>query len=117
MAYEETEKILATASADANVKVWDLRASTSQPILNFQQHRDVVKDVAISPDGRWVASGGADGELKIWELTTGRIVQDLPQHSPNSTHSVNCVEYNPQTLTLAAGSTDKRVKYWDLENF
>ena len=30
---------------------------------------------------------------------------------------MNCVEYNPQTLTLAAGSTDKRLKYWDLENF
>ena len=78
MAYEDTERILATASADATVKVWDLRAGNSQPILNYTGHRDVVKDVAISPDGRWVASGGADGELKIWELTTGQTVVDLP---------------------------------------
>lgn len=117
MAYEEAERVLATGSSDAVVKVWDLRASTEQPILNFSQHRDIIKDVAISPDGRWVASGSADGSLKIWELSTGRMVHELAQHAPNSRHQVTCVEYNPQTLTLAAGSTDKKVRYWDLENF
>lgn len=77
MAYEEAERVLATGSSDAVVKVWDLRASTDQPILNFSQHRDIIKDVAISPDGRWVASGSADGSLKIWELSTGRMVHEL----------------------------------------
>jgi katanin p80 WD40 repeat-containing subunit B1 len=30
---------------------------------------------------------------------------------------VTCIEYNPQSLALANGSTDRTVKYWDLENF
>ena len=30
---------------------------------------------------------------------------------------INCLDYNPQTLTLACGSSDKTVKYWDLESF
>lgn len=30
---------------------------------------------------------------------------------------INCLAYNPQNLTLASGSTDKTVKYWDLETF
>lgn len=30
---------------------------------------------------------------------------------------MSCLEFNPQTLTLASGSSDKTVKYWDLESF
>lgn len=75
----------------------------------------MVKDVAVSPDGRWIASGGIGGVVKIWELDTGKVVYELPQSS--SKQSVNCIEYNPQTLTLACGSTDKTLKYWDLESF
>ena len=30
---------------------------------------------------------------------------------------VTCLQYNPQDLTLASGSKDKTVKYWDLDNF
>ena len=109
--------MIATASKDSNVKIWDIRASTSQAVYTFQQHTDIVRDIAISPDGRWIASGGVGGSLKIWEMDTGKIVKELPQHPAGSNHQVTCVEYNPQTLTLACGSTDKRVKYWDLENF
>ena len=32
-------------------------------------------------------------------------------------HAVTCLKFNPQNLTLANGSTDKTVKYWDLETF
>jgi len=77
----------------------------------------VVKDVAVSPDGKWISSCSAEGTVKIWELDTGKIIKDLAQHQPGSNHSINCLEYNPSTLTLACGSTDKTVKYWDLENF
>ena len=70
--------MIATASADSNVKIWDLRASNSQAIYTYQEHTDTVRDLAISPDGQWVASGGVDGKLKIWEITTGRAVYELP---------------------------------------
>jgi katanin p80 WD40 repeat-containing subunit B1 len=67
--------------------------------------------VQLSPDSRWVASGGADGALKIWDISTGRVQANffLPGQS------VTSIEYNPANLALANGSTDKTVKYWDLE--
>lgn len=46
----------------------------------------MVRDIAISPDGRWIASGGVGGSLKIWEMDTGKIVKELPQHPPGSNH-------------------------------
>ena len=72
--------MIATSSADSNVKIWDLRASNRSAIITFEQHQGSVRDCAISPDGRWIASGGVDGIVKIWEVDTGKVVQDINCH-------------------------------------
>lgn len=105
--------MIATASADCTVKIWDPRSSNSNPILTFQQHQKEVSDIAISPDGRWMASAGKEGLVKIWEIDTGKIIKEIK----SSQQPINCLDYNPSTLTLAYGSYDKSVCYWDLENF
>ena len=68
-----------TSSDDATVKIWDARAINTNAIFTFSKHTAPVKDCAISPDGRWVASGGVDGLVKIWELDTGKIIEELPK--------------------------------------
>lgn len=67
----------------------------------------------MSPDGKWVASGSADGTLKIWDFTAGKVLASFEYPK----QIVSCVEYNPQNLALANGSSDGTVKYWDLETF
>lgn len=91
--------------------------SNTNATFTFSQHKDIVRDVAISPDGRWIASGGVEGIVKIWELDTGKIIKELALNKNDANYQTGCLEYNPSTLTLAYGSTDKTVKYWDLENF
>ena len=66
--------MIITSSNDTKVKIWDARASNTKAIFSFDQHTEAVKDCSISPDGRWVASGGADGIVKVWELDTGKII-------------------------------------------
>jgi WD40 repeat protein len=41
---------------------------------------DDARYVAVSPDGRWIATGshGASKQLKVWEADSGRLVRDLP---------------------------------------
>ena len=60
-----------------------------------------------------MATGGDDGALKIWDISNGKIFANF--QFPGS--SVTCIQFNPQNLALANGSTDKTVKYWDLEQF
>jgi len=67
--------------------------------------------LGLSPDCRWVASGSTDGALKIWEMSTGKVLANF--FVPGQ--SVTCVEYNPQNLALASGSSSRIVSYWDLE--
>jgi len=91
IAYDEYSNLIATSSYDSNVKVWDLRASSNQAIFTFTGHNDTVRDISISPDGKWVGSGGGDGDIKIWEISTGKSITNIPQHKPGSKHHVSCI--------------------------
>jgi WD40 repeat protein len=73
---EGEQNILVSASDDSTVKVWDIRASTN-PVFTFSQHQGPINTVSISPDGNWVASGGAEGALKIWEINSGKLITEL----------------------------------------
>lgn len=65
--------VLATASFDATVRLWD--AATGACTCVLRAHKEPVYSVAFSPDGQHVASGSFDRWLHIWHATTGRLVR------------------------------------------
>ncbi len=73
-------------------------------------HADVVKSVAISPDGQVLATGSYDKTIKLWSLSTGEVRQTLLNH----THRITCVAISPDGQTLATGSYDNSIKLWSL---
>jgi GTPase SAR1 family protein len=68
-----------------------------------------VNSVAISPDGKWAASGASDKRIKIWDLKTGRCRATLKGH----TDEVNCVAITPDGKRVISGSKDCSVRIWD----
>ncbi len=68
-------------------------------------------DVALSPDGRWVAAGGADHNARVWDARTGVLRAVLPGHEER----VSSVEFSPDSLRLASGSWDGSLRVWSLE--
>lgn len=67
----------------------------------------------MSPDASIIASGSSDGMLKIWDISTGQLIDTFEQGNSE----VTSLEFNPACQTCANGSSDKTVRYWDLEKF
>jgi WD40 repeat protein len=65
-------------------------------------HTRSANAVAFSPDNRWLASGGKDNVIKIWDLANGNVLRTLYGHTSN----VNALAVSPDGKLLASGSGD-----------
>lgn len=74
-------------------------------------HEKSVVSVAISPDGKIIASSGdAERTIKLWNAATGEEISTFKGHSLK----VNVVAISPDGKTLVSGSDDKTIKLWNL---
>lgn len=71
----------------------------------FRGHKGRVRSLAIDPKGDYLASGGDDGTVRVWQLLTGRQVWSV---SVSSDDAVNVVRWRPggEVMVLAAACGD-----------
>jgi len=100
------------AGSSKAVHVLDLQAGKWTGAL--QGHAGLVRSIALSPDGKWLAAAGGHaaryGEVKIWNLQTGEMVRTLRGHSD----AIYSVVFSPDGHRLATSSYDRLIKLWDV---
>ncbi len=82
-------------------------SASLQAILHTRS--GVVSVVAWSPDRQRLASGGADGTVRVWEARSGKLLHELKGHA----FGVRTVAYAPDGASLASGGADGTVRVWE----
>ena len=86
LAWSRDGKQLASGGFDNSIKLWDaasgnlVRDFKPYKMKDFEKgHRDSVLSIALSPDGKYLASGSGGQErlIKIWRVADGTVVRDL----------------------------------------
>ncbi len=100
--------ILAIAEYDKDIKLYyppDWENYNTIPAGN-------VKDLAFTPDGKTIISGGTS-ELEIWSIANGNRIASIEGYSG----WVKCVDVSADGKFVAAGGNDGVIRVWDMANY
>ena len=75
-------------------------------------HTDLVRSLAYSPDGRWLASASFDRTLILWETAAGMPRRSLRGH----THWVTAVAFSKDSRIVVSASHDESLKLWSVND-
>lgn len=108
MAYTRRGAVLITASEDGTIYVRDVN---QRQVLVRLDHKGPVNAIAVTPDGRYLASGVGDASIFIYDLNNyQRVAGPLSQH----TSSITGLDFSPDGQTLVSSSEDGTLVIWDL---
>jgi hypothetical protein len=101
--------VLATAQLDGKVRIWN--ANDMTPLREFKlKSRFSYGAIAFSPDGAWLATGAQNGDVTLWDPSTGAMVWDVGRHQGN----LYTVGFGRDSRTLLTGGDDGVDYLWDL---
>jgi WD40 repeat protein len=103
--------LLASASADGTVRLWDMALAERSGVL--RGHTSYVYDVAFSLDGTRAASAAWDGTVRLWDPTSCLPIRTPLALPAGAAPYVIGVCFRPDGKQLASTSGDNQVRVWD----
>ena len=115
MAWSPDGRMLASASEDRTVRLWE--ASSGRAIRSLEGHARHVCGVAWSPDGQILASSSGDGTVRLWRSGTGETIESLPWVTKPL---IAAPAFNPRSPTIATivwdgNAAQDKIQIWDYD--
>jgi WD domain, G-beta repeat len=114
----DTTSISSQSESNINNSEIKIQKNQSEPIhpIVKQGHSEAVISVAISPDGKFCISGSEDETIKLWEMSTGRLIRTITGDKT----IVYALQFSPDSRRfisgIATGSRDGTIKIFDISS-
>lgn len=115
------EKNLCLAGcADGSIYLWDLDTgapATEKPITKAHGNDSAITAIAVSPDGKYFATGAVDGSIRLWLTADAKeLYAFTPQNGVAQSHedAVTTLHFTPQSRLISAGR-DRTLRVWKLK--
>jgi WD40 repeat protein len=92
--------------ATATTRIWT-------PLKTLEGHTKAVHCTAVSPDGKYMASGGNDSMVRLWERESGRLVHTVTKER-EFTGSFDTAAFSPDGQLLAAAGWEGNIHLWQV---
>jgi WD40 repeat protein len=95
---------------DGQLIWWPVSGENPEPVRKIDSHTGWIRAVAVSPDGKLVASAGNDRLVKLWSVADGSLVQELRGHESQ----VYNVAFHPDGKGLVTGDHKCNLIHWEV---
>ncbi len=102
-------KILAGASSERIIELWDL--PNNKKLQTLKGHTGRVYDVNFSPNGKRLVSASDDRKVIIWDVATGKILNTLEGHQDRIYTAI----FSPDGKSIASSGADRTIRLWNAE--
>ena len=109
LAFSPNEKQMATSLDNGKILIWDLEAKNDEKPKELQDQNEHVFSVAYSPNGDYLASGGLDRTVKLWDTKSWEVRTFEPLDS-----AVASVAFSRDGKKLAAASWDRTARVFSI---
>ncbi|MCX6856841.1 MAG: DUF1553 domain-containing protein [Verrucomicrobia bacterium] len=107
---DNTTLIVADGAASVKGVLHRWKLGEAKPAQTIEAHTDNILSLALSKDGKQIASGGADNLAKLWDAATFKEIAKIEGHVGH----ITALGFNADGKWLATGSADKDLKVWDI---
>jgi WD40 repeat protein len=87
----------------------ELNAQTEPRLVLPIGHTDVINSAAFSPDGKLIVTASMDNTARIWDASSGKLLQTLTGH----TRGVESATFSPDGKRIVSVSADNTARIWD----